>query len=120
MAKRGGTQRPRKKYIPFRYRLWVRQNYRCPICKRQIRRRYLYTDKLNLDHIVPKSRGGTRDPENLALVHIECNQIKGSDCPCKWYGEWSNGWQTFNHCTPEVHNWKWPIPAMEDAIEGEE
>ena len=110
--KRGGTQRPRRKYIPFRMRLWIRQRYRCPICKKQIRRKILYTDVLNLDHIRAKSRGGTRDPENLALVHLACNQAKASDCPCDWYGP--------EYCTPEVHNWQWPISDMEAAIEGEE
>lgn len=120
MGKKGGTQRPRRKYLPFRYRLWVRQAYKCPICKRYIRRRELYTDKLNLDHIVPKSRGGTRDPENLALVHLRCNQAKGSDCPCEWYGVVDNGWYKKDYCTPEVHNWQWPISSIEDAIEGEE
>ncbi len=120
MGKKGGSRRPRKKYLPFRYRLWVRQAYKCPICKRYIRRRELYTDKLNLDHIVPRSRGGTRDPENLALTHLKCNERKGSACPCEFYGEFDNGWYKKSYCTPEVHNWKWPISGMEDAIEGEE
>lgn len=113
MGKKGGTRRPnRKKYLNFRMRLWIRQHYRCLICRKQIRRRILYTEVLNLDHIIAKSRGGTRDPENLALVHLACNQLKGSDCPCDWYGE--------EYCNDEVHNWVYPITSMEDAIEGEE
>jgi len=110
--KKGGSQRPRRKTLSFRMRLWIRQRYRCAICSKQIRRRILYSDLLNLDHVVPKSRGGTRDPENLALVHLVCNQAKASDCPCMWYEGYV--------CEPEIHNWKWPISDMEAAIEGEE
>lgn len=32
---------------------------------------------LNLDHIVPRSRGGSDDLENLMLVHRQCNLMKG-------------------------------------------
>jgi len=108
-----GRQRYRPhKPLPFRMRLWIKQRYRCPICKKQLRRRILFTDKLNLDHIIAKSRGGTRMPENLALVHIECNQAKAASCPCDFYGP--------EYCTPEVHNWQAPITRIESAIEGEE
>jgi 5-methylcytosine-specific restriction endonuclease McrA len=117
---KGGTQRPRRRFIPFRMRLWIRQYYRCPICTKRIPRAILFSDRLNLDHVVPKSRGGTRDPENLALVHLTCNQAKGSDCPCYWYKGRVDRWKENDHCTPEIHNWKWPISTMEDAIEGEE
>lgn len=107
-----GTRHPKRKYMSFRMRLWIRQHYRCLICRKQIRRRILYSEILNLDHIIPKSRGGTRDPENLALVHLACNQAKASDCPCDWYGP--------GYCNDEVHNWVWPISTMEEAIEGED
>lgn len=120
MAKNRGTQRPRRRYIPFRMRLWIRQNYRCPICTKRIPRKILFLDCLNLDHVVPKSRGGTRDPENIALVHLDCNQAKGSDCPCYWYKGRVDRWRENWHCTPEIHDWVWPISDMEAAIEGQE
>lgn len=31
-----------------------------------------------IDHIVPKSKGGTNTPDNYMLVHRLCNAIKGS------------------------------------------
>ncbi|MCA1840138.1 MAG: HNH endonuclease [Actinobacteria bacterium] len=120
MGKKRGTQHPRRKYLPFRYRLWVRQGYRCPICTKQIRRRILYTDALNLDHIIPKSRGGTRDPNNLALVHLRCNQLKASSCYCSWYKGRIDRWKENPPCSPEVHNWQWPITSIEEAMDGED
>lgn len=89
-----GKYRPFKP-LPFRMRLWIRQHYHCRICRREIRRKTLFSDKVNLDHIVAKSKGGTREPENMALVHQKCNQAKAADCPCDWYGE--------EYCTTDIH-----------------
>jgi hypothetical protein len=36
-----------------------------------------------VDHILPIARGGTHDPENLALAHRNCNIVKG-DGPATW------------------------------------
>ncbi len=30
----------------------------------------------SVDHVIPYARGGTHDPENLALAHLWCNQVK--------------------------------------------
>ena len=30
----------------------------------------------SVDHVIPRSRGGTHDPENLQLAHLYCNQKK--------------------------------------------
>jgi 5-methylcytosine-specific restriction endonuclease McrA len=32
--------------------------------------------KLSIDHIIPRSRGGSNCFDNLQLTHIKCNQIK--------------------------------------------
>lgn len=66
--------------MPFRKRMWIRQHYRCGICGRQIRQRVLFKDEINIDHIRPRSHGGTSEPENLQVVHMACNQLKGSNC----------------------------------------
>lgn len=30
-----------------------------------------------IDHIIPRSKGGTDEPSNLQWVHYKCNQAKG-------------------------------------------
>lgn len=89
-----GRYRP-KKPLPFRMRLWIQQRYRCPICNKQIRGRELFKDWINLDHIIAKSLGGTRSPDNMAVVHIWCNQAKADSCPCDFYGS--------EYCTTDIH-----------------
>lgn len=51
--------------------LFHRQNGYCYLCGELL-------TKFELEHKVPLSRGGTNDPENLALACQSCNRIKGS------------------------------------------
>lgn len=62
-----------KTKIKLARRLIESGNYYCPLCG------YAMTFKTcNIDHIIPKCRGGTNAMSNLQLVHSECNQRKGS------------------------------------------
>ena len=45
----------------------------CPYCKKVIP---LFD--ISVDHILPKSRGGTNDKENLQYVDMSCNYMKGN------------------------------------------
>ena len=35
----------------------------------------------SVDHVIPRARGGTNDPENLRLAHRRCNGQRGSRLP---------------------------------------
>lgn len=65
------------KYSPYPLRvrtLLVRQKQCCPLCKRK----FTEADSRNweVDHIVPRSKGGRDEYKNLQLLHKECHLRK--------------------------------------------
>ncbi len=50
-----------------------RDNNQCQYCAN-----YFPSDKLTMDHVLPKSRGGKNTWENLVAACMKCNQKKGS------------------------------------------
>ena len=69
-------------HIPYRKRLaskssiLIRDRYVCQYCGKPLK-----SQEVTLDHIVPKSRGGKSDWENLAACCSRCNVRKGSRLP---------------------------------------
>lgn len=59
-----------------RQQLFDRDGSVCQICTNEFP-----PDKLNLDHIIPRSRGGSNVLENLQLTCYFCNTLKGSMLP---------------------------------------
>ena len=55
----------------------------CSICNRH----FTLQDGFTIDHIVPKSKGGTNDINNLHLVHAQCNNAKDSKSMKDFYDE---------------------------------
>lgn len=53
-----------------------RDNNQCQYCGN-----YFPFDKLTMDHVLPKSRGGKNTWENLVAACMKCNQKKGSRTP---------------------------------------
>ena len=49
----------------------------CPYCKQPIKTQ----DEFTIDHIIPRSKGGTDDIENLQPMQKECNSLKGCEMP---------------------------------------
>ena len=60
---------------PHRYwkHLWDEQNGTCPLCFHHVPR---VSDEVHVDHIHPRSKGGSDTLFNLQAVHAECNQLK--------------------------------------------
>lgn len=48
------------------------QDHICPLCSK-----HLLLEEANIDHKVPKSKGGSNDQSNLQATHIICNSLKG-------------------------------------------
>lgn len=61
--------------------LFHKEGGRCRYCSRAVRKNYYSEtyefDDATIDHIVPKSKGGTNDRDNLALSCRACNHAKG-------------------------------------------
>lgn len=66
--------------------LWRAQSGRCALCGELMLRnrfeaphaRIWDKQRATIDHIVPRSKGGSDAPENLQLAHARCNKIKGN------------------------------------------
>ena len=59
-------------------RLLKKQRGKCPWCGLFFR----HGDEWNVDHIVPKSQGGTDAKDNLQLLHRHCHLRKHGKLPC--------------------------------------
>lgn len=59
-----------------RMAILMRDRFRCQYCGRKHN-----PFELTLDHIVPRSKGGSTEPENLCASCMECNQRKGDRTP---------------------------------------
>lgn len=73
----------RKRVSPERKRImWISQNHKCGICQQELKEdEYLKSHLVNIDHIVPRSKGGTNAFSNLQLTHMRCNHRKADVLP---------------------------------------
>ena len=65
--------------LPLVARLCKEQNGVCGICQKRIEP----WEPMHIDHIVPMSRGGSHDRENLQAAHALCNLRKGNRMPLR-------------------------------------
>ena len=61
-----------------RQNIYIRDNYRCQYCGRE-----LPPDKLTWDHVIPKARGGKTEWENIVTCCMDCNRNKGGKMPAE-------------------------------------
>ena len=67
---------PRSRVRFSRFNIYARDDNTCQYCGRRCRR-----SELNLDHVVPRSRGGTTNWENVVCSCVACNLRKGGRTP---------------------------------------
>ena len=64
-------------YVPFsRANIYARDWYSCQYCAKSFP-----TTELTFDHVVPVSRGGRKDWENIVTCCVSCNRRKGGRTP---------------------------------------
>jgi hypothetical protein len=93
--------KPRRKAVPtrLRYEIFRRDNHRCVDCGASAHDDPLI--RLEVDHRIPVSKGGTNDPENLQTLCWACNNGKSDRVDHKLNAEmdlsdpWSFGQSTF-------------------------
>lgn len=59
-----------------RANVFVRDNYTCQYCHQQMKRA-----DLNIDHVMPRSRGGPTTWDNVVTSCVRCNVRKGNRTP---------------------------------------
>lgn len=67
---------PSKEVKFTRQNIYERDNYTCQYCVRKLDRQ-----ELNLDHVMPRQRGGQTTWENVVCSCIPCNTRKGNRLP---------------------------------------
>lgn len=74
---------------PTRLAIYSRDGWQCRSCDEYvvISRRSL--SRLSLDHVVPRSKGGTNEPQNLVTLCHDCNSYKQDIDPEEWFVETS-------------------------------
>ncbi|UCD84860.1 MAG: HNH endonuclease [Deltaproteobacteria bacterium] len=72
-----GFDRIPKRHVRFsRMNIYARDNNTCQYCGKTISR-----NQVNLDHVIPRSRGGTSTWENVVCCCFNCNRKKGGRTP---------------------------------------
>lgn len=69
-------------WMTLRRFILSRDNYTCTYCGRK-----MPDVKIECDHIIPLSRGGSNDPENLTAACFECNSSKRGKLLEEWKGD---------------------------------
>ncbi len=67
---------PRKMVRFSRFNIYLRDHNRCQYCGHTFSK-----TELNLDHVIPRSRGGVSSWENVVCSCIDCNRRKGGLSP---------------------------------------
>lgn len=60
-----------------------RDDWVCYLCEQPIDRQLIWPDpeSATTDHVIPLSRGGEHDPDNVRITHARCNSAKGDRMP---------------------------------------
>ncbi len=68
-----------KRHVRFsRLNIFMRDKNTCQYCGKSFQRK-----ELNIDHVVPRSRGGTSTWENVVCSCLDCNRRKGGKTPAE-------------------------------------
>jgi len=72
------VKRPKSPVKFSRHNIYARDRYRCQYCGNRFP-----IEDLTYDHVLPRSRGGKTEWENIVTCCIECNRNKGGRVPAE-------------------------------------
>lgn len=103
---------------PLKYELLKQQGDTCLYCGKLIGISDIGDDLVDIDHIVPRSKGGPDAMINYVLAHRTCNAEKNNQTPFAWLHS-TNTWQGYlniidQHATT-LRNKKVQLLTREDA-----
>ena len=58
--------------------------FKCLYCKRRMELNFMNELSFSFDHTIPQSKGGTDEINNLEIICIQCNEMKGDKQP-DWF-----------------------------------
>lgn len=88
----------------IRYRLWIDQDKKCMYSNREILESDLFTNSLEVDHILPFSRTFDNTYNNKALVYRTENQDKQNRTPYEWLKNIDGRWDAFASAVKNMPN----------------
>ncbi len=65
--------------VQTRLAIYESDEWTCWLCEESVDRALIGTRspwRPSLDHVIPKSRGGSHNPANLRLAHVWCNSVR--------------------------------------------
>lgn len=75
-----GRDRPSgQEWVTLRGEIFKRDDFTCQYCGER-------GERLECDHVVPVSRGGASDPDNLTTACFACNRSKRDKLVSEWLG----------------------------------
>jgi 5-methylcytosine-specific restriction endonuclease McrA len=70
------VKRPKRPVRFSRQNIYARDRYRCQYCGKRF-----VSEELTYDHVLPRSRGGKTEWENIVTCCVSCNRKKGGKTP---------------------------------------
>lgn len=66
---------------------------RCPYCAAPVSIKQLFSDEVDIDHIIPYSRSLDDSADNKVVAHRSCNRVKGNATPYEKWGHDEAQWE---------------------------
>lgn len=107
-----------EKSAPLKYELYKSQGGKCLYCQQDLKSTSL--GGYEIEHIVPRSLGGSDAMINYVLAHTICNEKKADQTPYQWkHGRegWDAYLQCVSHFATALRNKKVQLLTREDAPE---